>query len=134
MTEKINEIGLRNSTGAFSQEPACRDGHVNGTIPPSGGHSGPDPKYNHWCRPEPTREFPWKSSDLERVREKQGGLQEDTNLKRASSGGVIGSQIGAKPEGPGFTKPWGEYMNVDQWDGEQEHTYGRGEAAEPFDD
>ena len=62
-------------------------------------------------------------------------MQEDTQgLKRAESGGVIGSQIGARPEGPHFTKPWGEYAEVNQWDKEQEHTYGRGEDKEPFDD
>lgn len=136
MAEKVNEIGLRNTRSSFSIEPACRDGHVNGSIPVDKSHSAPnDPKYEHWCRPEPTREFPWKSSDLERAKEKQGGMQDDTEgLKRASNGGVIGSQVGARPEGPHFTKPWGEYNTMDQWDREQEHTYSRRETKEPFDD
>jgi hypothetical protein len=59
-------------------------------------------------------------------------MQEDTQgLKRAESGGVIGSQVGARPEGPHFTKPWGEYADVNQWDKEQEHTYGGEEKNEP---
>ncbi len=136
MADEVNKIGLRNTRATFTEEPACRDGYANGTRPPEGGHSGgADPKYEHWCRPEPRREFPWESSDLERAKERQGGMQEDTQgLKRAESGGVIGSQIGARPEGPHFTKPWGEYAEVNQWDKEQEHTYGRGEDKEPFDD
>lgn len=127
MVEKVNEIGLKNSRGAFSEEPGCHDGYVNGTRAPEGSHTGEksaDPSYNHWCRPEPTKEFPWESADLERAKEKEGGMQEDTQgLKRAESGGVIGSQVGARPEGPHFTKPWGEYNDINQWDKEQEHTY-----------
>lgn len=127
MAEKVNEIGLKNSRGAFTEEPASHDSYANGTRPVEGGHSGnADPKYNHWCNPEPRKEFPWESSDLERAKEREGGMQEDTQgLKRAESGGVIGSQVGARPEGPHFTKPWGEYQDVNQWDKEQEHTYSR---------
>src|SRR5216684_6926450 len=134
MADEVNKIGLRNTRATFTEEQVCHDGYVNGTRPVDPGHTGEksaDPSYNHWFRPEPRREFPWESSDLERAKEKQGGMQEDTQgLKRAESGGVIGSQVGARPDGPHFTKPWGEYADVNQWDKEQEHTYGRGEDKE----
>lgn len=133
----INEARALNTTDRVAVSPACRNDDVNGTRPVSGGHSTPnDPKYEHWCRPEPTREFPFKNAEVERYREKQGGMQEDTNLKRASNGGVIGSQVGVqKPGGPHQQQTeWGEYNSLNQWDKPQEGTYGRGEDREPYDD
>lgn len=134
MAEKsINEMRALNTSDRSIE--GLRDGYANGSIAPSGGHTGNDPKYEHWCRPEPTKEFPWKSSDLERAKEKQGGMQDGTDQKRASNGGVIGSQVGASvpKDSPGFQNTgWGEYDKLDQWDKPQAGTY-RGEEKEPFD-
>src|SRR5258708_38855855 len=91
MADEVNKIGLRNTRATFTEEPACRDGYANGTRPVEGGHSGrADPKYEHWCRPEPRGEFPWELSDLERAEEKQGGIQEDTQGLTGAEGGAIG--------------------------------------------
>lgn len=131
----LNQLRALNTTDRSIQ--GSRDPYANGTRAPEGGHLGSDPKYEHWCRPEPTREMPWKSADVERAREKQGGMQDDTpGLKRASNGGVIGSQRGVIPpkDSPHFqSTEWGEYDRLDQWDKGQSGTY-RGESREPFDD
>jgi hypothetical protein len=139
--EDLNKIGLRNTRATYDLEPASRDPYVNGTKAVEASHTSEkkaDPKYEHWCRPEPRREFPFKSSTAEAYREKQAGLQDDTpGLKRAESGGVIGSQQGVIPPkgSPHFqTTNWGEYNEMNQWDKEQEHTYPRSEQNEPFDD
>lgn len=144
--EDLNRIALRNSSATYSVDPPCRDSDINGTKAPSGGHSAEmNTKYEHWCRPEPTREFPYKSADVERAREKQGGMQDGTDLPRNDVGAVKGSQnpVTGKPGNYAETG-WGEWGNkggspgtergFDQWDREQEHTYGRGESKEPFDD
>ena len=137
--EDLNRIALRNSRASYNVEPHSNDGFVNGTRPVEASHTAEnraDPSYEHWCRPEPKKEFPWKSADYERAREKQGGMQEDTpGLKRAESGGVIGSQQGViPPKGSSHFQntSWGEYNELDQWNKEQEHTYDR-EENEPFD-
>src|SRR5258708_38741681 len=111
MADEVNKIGLRNTRATFTEEPACRDGYANGTRPVEGGHSGSaDPKYEHWGRPEPRREFPWESSDLERAKEKQGGMQEDTQgLKRAESGGGRWAEGGARAGRAEFSKRVGAY-------------------------
>lgn len=137
--EGINECRALNTTDRVAIAPACRNDDVNGTRPPAGGHTSEaraDPAYKHWCRPEPTREFPFRSATQEQYRERQGGMQDDTpGLKRASNGGVIGSQVGVeKPQGPHQQQTeWGEYNTLDQWDKPQEGTYGRGENRDPFD-
>lgn len=104
---------------------------VLGSRAPQGGHtsgSKADPAYEHWCRPEPKKEFPFKNSS-DQYKDKKGGLQDDTpGLKRAESGGVVGAQLGAvvPKNSPHFQDTgWGEYDNVNQWDKEQEHTYPR---------
>lgn len=135
----INQLRAENTTERNAIEPGLRDGYANGTIPCDTNHtaeSRADPKYEHWCRPEPTKEFPFKNAEAERYRERQGGLQENTpGLKRAPSGGVIGSQQGVIPPkgSPHFQSTnWGEYNDIDQWNGEQKGTYS-GESDEPFD-
>jgi hypothetical protein len=132
--EGINEMRALNTTDRSIE--GSRDGYANGTRPVEGGHSKAiDPTYEHWCRPEPKQEFPYKSADLERAREKQGGMQDDTDLKRAENGGVMGSQVGVKvpKDSPHFQDTsWGEYESLRQWDRPQAGTY-RGEEKEPFD-
>lgn len=125
----INEIKALNTTDRVAVSPACRNDDVNGTRAPAGGHtanSSADPKYEHWCRPEPTREFPFENAEADRYRERRGGMQDDTDLPRASNGGVIGAQVGVRvPKGsPHFQNTqWGEYNDIDQWNKEQAHTY-----------
>lgn len=125
-----NELKALNTTDR-SISPGLSDPYANGTKAVSSDHSKPiDPTYEHFCRPEPKGEFPWKSADLERAKEKEGGMQDDTpGLKRAENGGVMGSQQGVIPpkDAPHFQPTWGEYNHMDQWDKEQEHTYPRKE-------
>lgn len=113
---------------------------VLGSRAPQGGHtsgSKADPAYEHWCRPEPKKEFPYKTAEVDAYKEGKKGMQDDTpGLKRASNGGVIGSQRGAivPKDSPHFQDTsWGEYHDINQFDKEQEHTYD-GERNAPFDD